>query len=132
MQDEATSLRSSLLTAVLFTVVGAVGLAYAYATRSHPLDLLPGLDGTLVCGGMTLLVGLGSGRSYRETVTMMVPIAAVQAASCALSRASMPAVLGLEALVVGLVGLALYLAATWGQGVAPARESAPAGRHVAA
>lgn len=108
--------------AIALTVAGVVGLFYGYATHRAPLHLLPGLDGALTVGGLVLLLGIASGRSYRETITMLIPVAAVQAGSCVLSRASMPAVLGLEATVVGVVGIVLYLVATWGEQKAPARE----------
>ncbi|MEM1031773.1 MAG: hypothetical protein AAGN82_15585 [Myxococcota bacterium] len=93
--------------AVCFTGAGVAGLGYAFLTRRDPLALLPGLDGTLVCGVLALLMLMAAGRTYREAVTALVPIAAVQVAVCTLSRTSLPALLGLEALVVGLVGLAL-------------------------
>lgn len=127
MRDEAEHIRSSLTIAIAFTVAGIVGLAYGYATHRAPLDLLPGLDGTLTCGALVLLLGMASGRGYRETITMLIPVAAVQAGSCALSRASMPAVLGLDASIVGIVGIALYLVATWGQEEA----AVPQGRRAA-
>ena len=127
MRNEAEHIRSSLTIAIACTVAGIVGLAYGYATQRAPLDLLPGLDGALTCGGLVLLLGIASGRSYRETLTMLIPIAAVQAGSCALSRASMPAVLGLEATIIGIVGIALYLVATWGEEEAAAPEE----RHAA-
>jgi hypothetical protein len=84
-------------------------LAVGIATRAQPnaLALLPGMDGCLTAGVVAFGLALLHGLSYQAALGILAPIAVIQAIGAASTGASVPAVLGVEAVVVGLVGCLL-------------------------
>lgn len=101
-------------------VVGFLMAAYGFRMYQEPLAMLPGLDGTMIVGPLTFGLAMLHGLSYRNALNVLMPIVAVQAGVCLLHRAAWPAILGVEAIVIGLVGVILYVLSQ------PAAEAAEA------
>ena len=92
-------------------VLGALGVAYGLARHRAAFDSLPGLHGAMVCGYVAFGLALLSGLGYRRTLTVLLPIVAIQAAVGVSQGAAWSALVGTEVIVFGAVGLVGVLVA---------------------
>ncbi len=91
------------------TAGGTASIVLAFTLRAHPFDMSPAMDGVYTCGLLGIVLPLLHGVGWRRALRIAVPIAMVQLA-CFVSRGVMAlAPLGVEALLVGLVGMVVVL-----------------------
>ena len=93
--------------AAAMTLVGLVGMTYASLTMRQPFAMLPGMDGALTAGVLGFGFALLHGLRYRDVVRMLVPVVGVQIAGCIVHHESIIAIIGLELVVVGGIGVVL-------------------------
>ena len=72
-----------------------------------PFDWLPDVDGVIACGVLGFFACIWQGLGYHRALSTIAPIVAIQLASCIRTRASMLSIAGLEAIIFGVVGIAL-------------------------
>ena len=101
LPDLDTSLGATLL------VAGGAALAFGVARTPTALAMVPAMDGCLVAGGVALLLALSAGVRYPRALALLLPLVLIQLVGCRVHHASPVAVLGLEAIVVGGIGVLL-------------------------
>lgn len=103
-------LSSDLPLGLALLAVGAISVAVA-SRQDRAFDLVPSMEGCLTAGVVGFALALLAGVAYRRALVLLSPIVAIQAMGALLHNASVPAVIGIEAVVVGLVGTGLALRA---------------------
>ena len=84
---------------------GPVLIAIAFARNPHPFNMLPGMDGAFTCGQLGFVLAMLHGIKFRRALQLMLPIVAIELACCIIHQVSGFAILGVQALLYGLVGL---------------------------
>lgn len=107
MFAKSTSKDLSLSVAVI--VAGGAALILAMRQHWSPGDLSPGVEGAITTSLIGFFMLLLHGIDYPRTVAVNVPVGAMLYAACALgaSPAQGLGMVGIHAVVVGVVGLAL-------------------------
>lgn len=91
----------------LLIVVGAVALIIAPMRDKSAFVMSPGLEGCLTAGVVGLALAILGGVGYRTTVALALPIFLAQYLGCRGSGEPVLATLGLEALLLGLLGIVM-------------------------
>jgi hypothetical protein len=91
----------------LFTVAGAFALVIATLRDKGAFVMSPGLEGCLTAGVVGLALAILGGVGYRTTVALALPIFLAQYLGCRGSGEPVLATLGLEALMLGLLGIVM-------------------------
>ena len=100
----------------LLLFVGGASLVLGVGRTPNALAMTPAMDGCLVTGGVSLLLALAAGVSYARALALLSPLVLIQLLGCRVHHANPLAVLGLEALVAGGMGV---LASAWRRGRGP-------------
>ncbi|MFO0755011.1 MAG: hypothetical protein U0359_00850 [Byssovorax sp.] len=101
---------------------GVAAVTFASLTNPAALHFVPAMDGCLTVGCVAFLLALLAGVPYRQALGFIVPLVGVQVVATQVHGASVFAVFGIEAMVIGLVGTAMGLLS---------RPTAPAPKKVA-
>jgi hypothetical protein len=108
MSKRVASFRVSDTTlAVLTTVLGLAAVAHSVVTQREPFAMLPGMDGALTAGLLGFAFAMLHGLRYGDVLRALVPVLGIQIGGCLVHGESVVAIVGLEFLVVGLVGMVL-------------------------
>jgi hypothetical protein len=91
--------------AMILAGAGPLLIAIAFARNPHPFNMLPGMDGAFTCGQLGFVLAMLHGIKFRRALQLMLPIVAIELACCIIHQVSGFAVLGVQALLYGLVGL---------------------------
>ncbi|NUQ74003.1 MAG: hypothetical protein HUU21_10645 [Polyangiaceae bacterium] len=91
----------------LFIVAGAIALIIAPLRDKSAFVMSPGLEGCLTAGVVGLALAILGGIGYRGTVALALPIFVAQFLGCRGSGEPVLATLGLEALMLGLLGIVM-------------------------
>ncbi|HZF50018.1 MAG TPA: hypothetical protein VE093_15270 [Polyangiaceae bacterium] len=92
---------------VLFTVGGAAALLVAPLRDKSAFVMSPGLEGCLTAGVVGLALALAGGAGYLATALLALPILLVQLLACQGSGEPALATLGIEALMLGILGFVM-------------------------
>lgn len=100
-----------------------------YASRGGPtaFHFVPALDGCLTAGVVAFILALLDGQPFRSAVLLLVPIVAIQSIGTQQHHSSWFAVVGIEAMVFGVIGTLLSLRARHAE--PPAEEKKATRRH---
>jgi hypothetical protein len=91
----------------LFTVAGALSLVIAPLRDKSAFVMSPGLEGCLTAGVVGLALAILGGVGYRATAALALPIFLAQYLGCRGSGEPALATLGIEALMLGLLGIVM-------------------------
>jgi hypothetical protein len=91
--------------AMMLAAAGPVLIAIAFARNALPFNMLPGMDGAFTCGQLGFVLAILHGINFRRALQLMLPIVAIELACCIIHNVSGFAVLGVQALLYGLIGL---------------------------
>jgi len=109
-ESRLTSLWASDTTlAMTVTAIGLAGVAFGVVTERQPFAMLPGMDGALTMGILGFAFALLHGIRYRDVLRALIPVLGIQIGGCLVHGESVPAIVGLELTVVGVVGLAMAI-----------------------
>jgi hypothetical protein len=100
-----------LTPALAVLVAGAASLVASVLTARDPFHFVPAMDGLVTVGAVGFLLALAGKVPYRVALVAMLPIVGIQALGARVHHASFLATVGIEALVAGMVGVALALRA---------------------
>lgn len=100
-----------VLIGVALAVVGSGALIAALLRNRTALTMTPGVEGSLIAAIVGVALALSEGVAYTTVAMTAVPIFCMQYLACQSVGESSLALLGLQGIIVGLVGL-----------IAPARE----------
>ncbi len=98
--------------ALVLLTAGAASALVASRQSAVAFHFLPSMDGCLTAGCVGFLLALLSGASYRRALFMLLPIVSAQVLGARVHGASLFSVLGIEAMVVGGVGVVLAMHAS--------------------
>lgn len=102
-----------IVVGVALAVVGGGALFAALLRDKNALTMTPGVEGSLTAAVVGVALALSEGVAYTTVVMTAVPIFLMQYFACRNAGEPSLALLGLEGVIVGLVGL-----------IAPARSAA--------
>jgi hypothetical protein len=108
---------------LLLAMVGGGALVVAVVSNRNAMQMLPGMDGSLVAGVLAALLPLLHGLRYRAAVALMLPVIAMQIVACRAGGLAFLPILGPELMVVGIIGM---LPLPWRESAAPAAAPAAA------
>jgi hypothetical protein len=108
------------------SLVGAASVVVALLQRFRPMEMNPGVEGSLTVVALAPIVALAHGLSYRATLKLMAPILLIQAFTLAYVAAPVFAVLGLELFITGALGVLCSLRAPAGVAEPAAAVRGPA------
>jgi len=89
--------------------IGGIGAAVVQRPASW-FHMSPGMTGVLTCGLLGFLLVVLDGNGFRRGLQIMLPIVLIQFVSSALNGVSLFWFFGVEALVFGVIGLAMTAA----------------------
>ncbi len=95
--------------AFIVAVVGMTGMAVGFATFSHPFDISPSLDGTLMAAQLGFVFAVLHGLRFRRVLSMMAPVLGVVAVVAARQHESAFALVGVTLTFYGIIGVALAM-----------------------
>jgi hypothetical protein len=117
--------RGDLPLALSLLVLGLASAAIASRQSAAAFDFIPSMDGCVTAGCVGFVLALASGAPFRQALSMLAPIVGVQLVGARVHNASLLATLGIDALVVGLIGTALALRARPAAPRSPAQPQKP-------
>jgi hypothetical protein len=107
MQNRYGIASTQALVGSVFSVVGAAAVAIAPAVDKSAFVMSPGLEGCLTAGVVGFALAILGGVGYLTTAAIALPIFLAQYLGCRGAGEPVLATLGLEALMLGLVGLGM-------------------------
>ena len=107
MQNRGRIESKQALVGAFFTVAGVAAIVTAPILDKSAFIMSPGLEGSLTAGVVGLGLAVVGGVSYLTTAAIALPIFIAQYLGCRGSGEPALAMLGLEALMLGLAGLGM-------------------------
>jgi hypothetical protein len=98
--------RSDVTIALVLAVAGMLATGMAFATRRDALSIAPALDAELAMTHLGFVLALLHGLPYRRALYILAPAVLLMTVAAARQGESIPALLGVTAIVYGLLGLA--------------------------
>lgn len=105
MRAKASS--KDVVVALGSTLLGGVLLFLAMRARWSPMDMLPGVEGTLTAGVVATVLLLLQPIPFARAMLYSAPILAIEYWAMASTGAPAVGILGVQLLIVGFIGLAL-------------------------
>ncbi len=95
--------------ALVLALLGVVGLVIGFNTTAHPFHISPALDGVLAACQLGFVLALLHGLPYRRVLLTMSPVLGILVIAAQRQHESVAALVGVNLLVFGVVGLGVAM-----------------------